>query len=513
MTATNDGAKVGGSRKNGGVRHRGGQKQRTGASHHPKQQHPGDVFRIEHPPNDHRAEEHDGNPNRGEPLHKTLQTRGFFAEGVNGFDEAREAGFIACRCHFDLHRTALKHEASVEFVASLNVHGNGLASQGGHVEAPGTRHDASIGRDELSRTNLQFVTGPNQVDGDLFPLLDRGGWGLHRGHRGRSEAEAHRLDGAVGMRLVRATGGARQAVKTTLHGFPRPHHSVALQVLRERDEDDDDEGLFPHFQQDGPDDSHGREDLEANLTVAQPCGGLTKHLRSTDNDRQCCEPPKQKFRCVEHLHENDEGEEDEREGAAHQTALIRSEPVGVGQPKGGSRAKQIGQCCIPIGFQGFRCIRKQLEEHPVVPGHLGIKHARLPSKQAVQSGHRDAALGRKRSGRDALQLLVGHVGRVTKRAEDASGFRHGPHREVDLHANFASGGRHLRGPNLIQMLQGAGRLGRTIRAIHAQNGPGDFVLAGGLRHDFGLKNRAPNGHLSCRWRRFIHRLGRWLDRR
>ena len=216
---------------------------------------------------------------------------------------------------------------------------------------------------------------------------------------------------------------------------------------------------------------------------------------------------------MEHFHQNDDGEEDEREGAAHQTALIRSEPVGVGQPKGGSRAKQIGQRCISIGFQGFRCIWKQLEEHPIVPGHLGVKHARLPSEQAVQSGHRNAALGRKRRGRYALQLLVGHVGRVTKRAEDAGGFRYGPHGEVDLHTDFACGRRHLWSPDLIQMFQGAGRLGRTIRAIHAQNGPGDFVLAGGLGHDFGLEDRAPNGHLGRRWRRFIHRLGRWLDRR
>ena len=60
------------------------------------------------------------------------------------------------------------------------------------------------------------------------------------------------------------------------------------------------------------------------------------------------------------------------------------DPVGAGrsrQPKGGSRAKQIGQRCISIGFQGFRCIWKQLEEHPIVPGHLGVKHARLPSSR------------------------------------------------------------------------------------------------------------------------------------
>ena len=95
----------------------------------------------------------------------------------------------------------------------------------------------------------------------------------------------------MGVGLVRAPGSAWQAVKAALHGFPRSNERVALQVLRERDEDDDDEGLFPHFQQDGPDDGHGREDLEANLTVAQPCGGLTKHLRSTDDDRECCEPP------------------------------------------------------------------------------------------------------------------------------------------------------------------------------------------------------------------------------
>ena len=146
---------------------------------------------------------------------------------------------------------------------------------------------------------------------------------------------------------------------------------------------------------------------------------------------------------MEHFHQNDDGEEDEREGAAHQTALIRAEAVGVGQPKGRSRDKQIGQRCIPVGFQSFRRIRKQLEEDPIVSGHLGVQHARLPSKQAVQAGHRDAAFVRKRRGRDALQLLVGHVGRVPKRAEDAGGFRHGPQRGR-FAPNFACGRRHLR---------------------------------------------------------------------
>ena len=116
MTAPNDGSEVSGSREDGGMGHRGGQEKRTRASHHPKQQHCRDVFRIEHPPNDHRAEEHNRNPDRGELLHKTLQARWLLAEGVNGFDEAGEAGIIARRRHFDLHRTALKHEASVEFV-------------------------------------------------------------------------------------------------------------------------------------------------------------------------------------------------------------------------------------------------------------------------------------------------------------------------------------------------------------------------------------------------------------
>ena len=313
------------------------------------------------------------------------------------------------------------------------------------------------------------------------------------------------------MRFVGTSSGAGQAIKTALHGFSRPHQSVTFQMLRERDEDDHDEGLFPHRQQNGADDGHGGEDLEANLAVAQTSRGLTEHFRPTDDDRQRCESTKQKFRRVEHLHQDDDWEKGKREGTTHQTTLIWSETIRVRQSKARSRTKQVRQRLVTVGFEGIRHIGKQLQQHAVISRDFSVKHTRLPSEQAVQSCHWDAASGCQRRGRYALQLLMRDVGSVPEGAKNACCFSHGSHGEVDVHADFARGRGNLRGPNLVQMLQSTGGLGRTIRAIHAQDGPGDLVLTGGFGHDFSFQDRSANRYLRRRWRRFSVSFARGFD--
>lgn len=280
-------------------------------------------------------------------------------------------------------------------------------------------------------------------------------------------------------------------------------------MLGEGDEDDHDQRFFPHGQQHSTDDRHRGEDLEANLSVSKTCRGFTEHLCSTDDHREDGESTKENFRRMKHLHEDHDGKEGEGKGSAHQTALVRAKPVRIGQPEAGGRSKQIGQRRVPVGLQAFRRVRKQLEEHAVVPGDLGVQHAWLLPEQTVQTCHRHPPLGRQRGRRHALQLLVRYVWSMPEGPENTGRFRNGSHGQVNLYTNFSGGGRNLWGPDLIQVFQSASGFGCTIWAIHAQQRPSDLVLPCCLCDDFGLEHRRTcinldrgrcrlNGRLWCR---------------
>ena len=89
VAAANDRSALCGIGKGGSVRNRCGEQEGTRARHNPQQENNFPVFREGKVPDGEGPEEHHGDPNGGEFLDATVESRRYFPERVNRIDEAR----------------------------------------------------------------------------------------------------------------------------------------------------------------------------------------------------------------------------------------------------------------------------------------------------------------------------------------------------------------------------------------------------------------------------------------
>jgi hypothetical protein len=150
MATSDNRSKVSSTGKHRCVRHWRCEQQGARAGNDPQQKHEFPIGTVHKPPNGDASEEHERDPDCGEPLDGPLQTWRFLPERVHGFNQPCEARVVTGRGHLDFDWPSMKHQSCAEFIANVNVNRYRFAREGRRVKASAPTHDSSIGWDQLS---------------------------------------------------------------------------------------------------------------------------------------------------------------------------------------------------------------------------------------------------------------------------------------------------------------------------------------------------------------------------
>ena len=185
------------------------------------------------------------------------------------------------------------------------------------------------------------------------------------------------------------TGGSRETVQATLHGFPRLDQCISFQVNGERHQNGDDEGFFPHAKDACTDDSEAGQNLESHLQIAQRTIGFSEHLNSSNGHARYRQEWNQDAIVTQQFGEHDEDEDRYCDAPTNEAPLIWTEAVRFCFCQFRRLAQNILQSSFPC-FNEFLIVGEdQLDKDSVVLGNFHIENSRLSANHAVKALHRN----------------------------------------------------------------------------------------------------------------------------